>query len=64
MKATDAVNTASRMESHGEPGRIQVSEDFRDLTAQDFVFEERGSTDLKGIGAARTFFLVGPRPKN
>ena len=60
----DAVNTASRMESHGEPGRIQVSEDFRNLTAQDFVFEERGSTDLKGIGASRTFFLIGPRPKN
>jgi adenylate cyclase len=60
----DAVNTASRMESHGEPGRIQVSEDFRELSAGRFVFEERGSTDLKGIGAVRTFFLVGPRPDN
>jgi len=55
----DAVNTASRMESYGEPGRIQVSEAFRDLTADRFVFEERGATDIKGIGATRTYFLVG-----
>jgi adenylate cyclase len=56
----DAVNTASRMESNGEPGRIQVSESFRELAAGSFVFEERGSIDFKGIGAMRTFFLVGP----
>jgi adenylate cyclase len=59
----DAVNTASRMESHGEPGRIQVSEAFRNLAADHFVFEERGSTDIKSLGATRTFFLVGPREK-
>jgi adenylate cyclase len=56
----DAVNTASRMESHSEPGRIQVSEAFRDLAADHFVFEERGATDIKSLGATRTFFLVGP----
>jgi adenylate cyclase len=50
----DAVNVASRMESHGVPGRIQVSEQYRD-------FEERGATELKGVGVARTFFLVGER---
>jgi adenylate cyclase len=59
----DAVNTASRMESYGEPGRIQVSEAFRNLAADRFVFEERGATDIKGIGATRTFFLVGERAK-
>jgi adenylate cyclase len=59
----DAVNTASRMESHGEPGRIQVSEAFRDLAADHFVFEERGATDIKSLGTTRTFFLVGPREK-
>jgi len=59
----DAVNTASRMESHGEPGRIQVSEAFRNLAADHFVFEERGATDIKGLGATKTFFLVGPRDK-
>jgi adenylate cyclase len=55
----DAVNTASRMESHGVPRRIQVSEAFRELAANLFLFEERGPTDIKGIGTARTFFLVG-----
>jgi adenylate cyclase len=56
----DAVNTASRMESHGEAGRIQVSDAFRQLTARHFVFEERGSIELDGIGAMRAFFLLGP----
>jgi adenylate cyclase len=56
----DAVNTASRMESSGEPGRVHVSQSFRELAAGSFVFEERGSVDLKGIGTVRTFFLVAP----
>jgi adenylate cyclase len=55
----DAVNTASRMESHSLPGRIQVSEAFRGVVGDVFLFEERGPTDIKGIGTARTFFLVG-----
>jgi adenylate cyclase len=55
----DAVNTASRMESHGVPGRIHVSEQFRDLAAGAFTFEDRGSTDIKSIGQTRTFFLIG-----
>jgi hypothetical protein len=42
------------MESHGVPDRIQLTKDA-------FDFEERGTTDLKGIGAARTFFLTGER---
>ena len=57
----DAVNTASRMESYGEPGRIQVSAAFRDLTQEAFSFEERGATEIKGIGATTTFFLLGTR---
>jgi adenylate cyclase len=55
----DAVNTASRMESHGLPRRIQVSEAFRDLTKDVFLFEERGPTEIKGIGTTQTFFLIG-----
>jgi adenylate cyclase len=55
----DAVNTASRMESHSLPGRIQVSEAFCSVVGDVFLFEERGLTDIKGIGTARTFFLVG-----
>jgi adenylate cyclase len=57
----DAVNTASRMESHSQPNRIHVSQAFRDLTADTFVFEERGETDIKSLGATRTFFLLGVR---
>jgi adenylate cyclase len=57
----DAVNVASRMESHGVPGRIQVSEDYQALTKETFLFEERGATELKGVGVARTFYLVGER---
>ena len=59
-----AVNVASRMESHGVPGRIQVSEAFRALTSDAFMFEERGTTDIKGIGETVTFFLTGPRAQS
>jgi len=52
-----AVNAASRMESHGAPGRIQVSEAFHALAEDAFTFEERGAVDIKGIGLARTYFL-------
>jgi adenylate cyclase len=53
----DAVNTAARMESHGEPGCIQVSTEFRALAGDAFIFEERGDTEIKGIGVTRTHFL-------
>src|SRR5215470_10179335 len=55
----DAVNIAARMESHGVPNRIHVSEAFHAMTDGTFVFEERGMTDIKSIGPARTFFLLG-----
>jgi adenylate cyclase len=54
----DAVNVAARMESHGVPDRIHVSEAFRTATAGVFVFEERGETDIKSIGLTRTYFLT------
>jgi adenylate cyclase len=54
----DAVNTASRMESQGVPGRIQVSDVYRELTRDAFIFEERGTIDFKGVGTMRTFFLL------
>ncbi|MGH6768218.1 MAG: adenylate/guanylate cyclase domain-containing protein [Xanthobacteraceae bacterium] len=57
----DAVNFASRMESHGEPGRIQVSEAFRALTADAFEFEARGPIDIKGIGMTPTYLLLRAR---
>jgi adenylate cyclase len=54
----DAVNTAARMESSGEPGRIQVSESFRTLTRDHFEFADRGLIELKGLGAVRAYFLL------
>ncbi|NJL66406.1 MAG: adenylate/guanylate cyclase domain-containing protein [Microcoleus sp. SM1_3_4] len=53
----DTVNTASRMESHGLPGQIQLSEATYQLLADKFVFEERGTIDIKGKGLMRTYFL-------
>jgi class 3 adenylate cyclase len=57
----DTVNTASRMESHGETGRVHVSEEVYEVLKDTFVFEERGEIDVKGKGAMQTWFLVGTR---
>ena len=57
----DTVNTASRMESHGLPGRIQVSEAVRDRLAGRYRFEPREAVDIKGKGRMTTWLLVGPR---
>ncbi len=57
----DTVNVASRMESHGIPGRIQVSEGAYVLLHRDFVFEPRGVIEVKGKGPMPTWFLVGRR---
>ena len=40
-----------------------ATENFRNLAADHFVFEERGATDIKSLGTTRTFFLVGPCEK-
>ena len=53
------VNTASRMETHGVPGRIQVSAATHDLLNEPFVCEPRGTVDIKGMGEMKTWFLVG-----
>lgn len=53
----DVVNTASRMESHGVPGRIQVTEATRNLLGKPFVLEKRGAIDVKGKGEMHTWFL-------
>ncbi len=55
----DAVNVASRMESHSIPGRIQVTEAFRDMAGAAFLFEDREPIEVKGVGAMKTAFLVG-----
>ena len=55
----DAVNVASRMESHGVPGRVHVTEALVRALDGEFRFAERGTTDIKGLGEMRTYFLVG-----
>lgn len=58
---SDAVNTASRMESSGAPGRIQVTEEtYRRLCAR-YTFEPRGQIEVKGKGLMMTYFLVSRR---
>lgn len=55
----DAVNMASRMESHGVADRIQVTSAVRDELADSFAFEHRGEIDVKGRGPTETWFLLG-----
>jgi class 3 adenylate cyclase len=56
----DAVNRASRMESHGVPGRVQVSEDTYRRLRDSFTFEPRGTIDVKGLGPTMTYLLCDP----
>ncbi len=57
----DAVNTASRMESHGEAGKIHCTEDFMNASSvssdASFHFHERGEMIIKGKGKMKTYFL-------
>lgn len=57
----DSVNTASRMESHGEPGRIQISDATRQLLGEAFRVERRGRIAVKGKGEMETWWLLGRR---
>ena len=57
----DTVNTASRMESHGVVGEIQVTEAVQQRLEGAYRFEDRGVSSIKGKGEMRTFLLLGPR---
>lgn len=54
----DTVNIASRMESQGMPGRIQLTAHTRALLGDRFDFEPVGTLDLKNVGPMETFFLL------
>jgi class 3 adenylate cyclase len=58
----DTVNTASRMESHGVAGEVQLTEATAALLESTFVVEERGIIEVKGKGRMRTFFLRSKKP--
>jgi adenylate cyclase len=55
----DAVNAASRMESHGVAGRVQVSESTRNMLEPPFRLEERGALEFEGEGELKSWFVVG-----
>ncbi|WP_278258950.1 adenylate/guanylate cyclase domain-containing protein [Nocardioides convexus] len=55
----DTVNTASRMESHGRPHRIQVAEATYALLADRYAFSDPQTVDIKGKGPMTTYFLLG-----
>jgi class 3 adenylate cyclase len=58
----DTVNTASRMESHGVPGCIQVTARTWERLRHRYRFERRGPIQVKGKGEIVTYFLEGPNP--
>jgi adenylate cyclase len=59
----DTVNTASRMESHGIPGSIQVTERTFQQLKDRYRMEERGTIEVKGKGEMRTYLLLGRAPQ-
>jgi adenylate cyclase len=57
----DAVNTASRMESHGTSGRIQITRATKELLEDEFVCEPRGTIAVKGKSEMEAWYLLGRR---
>jgi class 3 adenylate cyclase len=62
----DAVNIASRMESHGEVGKIHLSAATYEQVKGLYAVEPRGEIAVKGRGMMRTYFLLGriPHPQS
>jgi class 3 adenylate cyclase/CheY-like chemotaxis protein len=58
----DTVNTASRIESAGVPGKVHCSAATADLLREEFDLEDNGPMDLKGIGISHTYFIQGRKP--
>jgi adenylate cyclase len=58
----DAVNIASRMQSQGTPGCIQITGATYELLKDEFVCEPRGTVAVKGKGEMETWYVIGPRP--
>jgi class 3 adenylate cyclase len=57
----DTVNTAARLESHGVPGKVQVSEVVKHRLNAQFSFEEAGLKVLKGKGEVQTYYLTSSK---
>ncbi|HAZ45963.1 MAG TPA: histidine kinase [Cyanobacteria bacterium UBA11369] len=57
----DTVNIASRMESQGIPGCIQVTESTYQRLRDNYIFEQRGAIQVKGKGEMTTYLLIGKK---
>jgi PAS domain S-box-containing protein len=57
----DTVNIASRMESHGLPWRIQVSEATYNLLKHKYLFDRRETIHVKGKGEMTTYLIIGEK---
>jgi len=55
----DTVNVAARLESHGIPGKIQISETTKELINENYFIKERGEIELRNHSRIRTWFLEG-----
>ena len=54
----DAVNTASRMESHGAAGKVQITRETHELIQDEFVCEARGTVNVKGKGEMNVWYVL------
>ena len=55
----DTVNLASRLQTAGEVGRVNISAYTYDLAQDEFAAEYRGKIDTKGKGAIDMYFVIG-----
>ena len=57
----EAVNLASRMESHGQAGAIQITRKTHDLVGNDYRCEAKGTIDVKGADRMEVWHVIGPK---
>ena len=58
----DTVNIASRMESHSEPGQINISESTYKLINKDFICDYRGEIEVKNKGMMKMYYVKAVKP--
>jgi len=56
-----SVNTASRFEAQGQPGKIHITEDVKILLEKDYHIQHNGNIEVKGMGTMNSYFLLGKK---